>query len=45
MLKFTLNLRYAVDGRARGGLDRQVGGCSADVRYRCDKTFVETIVS
>ena len=45
MLNITLNLRYAVDGRARGVHDRRNGGCPAVVRDRCDKAVFAMIIS
>ena len=45
MLNFTLNLRYAVDERARSTGERQGGGCGADVRDRCDKSVVATTIT
>ena len=44
MLKFTLNLRHAVDGRARSSGERQGGGCGAGVRDCCDETLIATTI-
>ena len=44
MLNLTLNLRYAVDERARSSAIRLGGGCGASVRDRCDKHVVATII-